>query len=181
MPSRRDGEAAIDHEAWAELQKTSPVTHPYRAGTPPVAMPGGFRVLCSACGEARDAATEFERRQLKKKHPRCRACAPNKYSNRKDQGGASRKESKRARYLAALAAAGLIHDLEQQVRFELIPAQRSPSGKLLEPTLSYVADFVYLDQDGVLHVEDAKGMRTDVYKLKRKLMLYLRKIQIEEV
>lgn len=38
--------------------------------------------------------------------------------------------------------------------------------------IKYVADFVYEDKDGRTIVEDAKGMRTDVYKIKRKIMLY---------
>lgn len=145
-------------------------------------LPEGFRVICSVCGDALDAATQFSKGQLKKKHPRCRACAPNKFSNRKTESGhQSVKESKRARYLHSLLAAGIITDLREQVDYELIPAQRDAAGKLVEMACVYRADFVYTDDQGVLHVEDAKGMRTDVYKLKRKLMLSVHKIRIEEV
>lgn len=44
----------------------------------------------------------------------------------------------------------------------------------------YIADFVY-DQGGVTIVEDAKGMRTPDYIIKRKLMLYVHGVRIKEV
>ena len=37
--------------------------------------------------------------------------------------------------------------------------------------LEYVADFKYM-QDGVMVVEDTKGYKTDVYKIKIKMFLY---------
>lgn len=141
----------------------------------PPPLPDDFRVICSVCGHSLEAKVHFSAGQLKKKHPRCRACAPNKFSNRKDQGGASHKESKWARELRSLVAAGIIHDLKEQVRFELVPAQYDASGKLLERAI-----FTYSDHQG-LHVVDAKGMRTDVYKIKRKLMRSVHGIAIEEV
>lgn len=144
-------------------------------------LPDDFKVICSVCGDALVAATNFSKGQLKKKHPRCRACAPNKFSNQKGTGRASNKETRRAQHLQTLLAAGLISDLREQVDFELIPAQRDEAGKLLERACDYRADFVYNDDQGKRHVEDAKGMRTDVYKLKRKLMLQVHKIRIEEV
>lgn len=155
-----------------------PATHP--ASLPKAALPPGFKVICSACGDSLDAATQFAPGQLKKKHPRCRACAPNKFKNIKDQGADSRRESKRGLYLRGLAAAGFISNLREQVDFELIPAQRE-NGRVVERACIYRADFVYNDSDAVLHVEDAKGMRTDVYRLKRKLMLLMHKIRIEEI
>lgn len=45
----------------------------------------------------------------------------------------------------------------------------------------YVADFVYLDLfDGKEIVEDAKGYRTAIYKLKKKLMKAVHSIDIFE-
>ncbi len=44
---------------------------------------------------------------------------------------------------------------------------------------NYRADFVYT-RDGVQIVEDAKGKPTDVYKIKRALMLAIRGIKIVE-
>lgn len=144
-------------------------------------LPADFRVVCSVCGCPRLAAVDFAPGQLKKKHPRCRACAPSKFSNRAAGGHQSRREDRRARELRPLAQAGLIRNYEEQVPFLLIPAQKDPAtGKVIERSSAYVADFVY-DDDRGHHVEDAKGMRTDVYKLKRKLMLSVWGIRIEEV
>lgn len=101
----------------------------------------------------------------------------------------SRKEFRRYRELQVLEAAGRISGLRRQVKYELIPAQRAPdykgprggtkAGKLLEHPCYYIADFVY-QQDGQTVVEDCKGYRTDVYKIKRKLMLWRHGIQIVE-
>lgn len=41
----------------------------------------------------------------------------------------------------------------------------------VERKIYYIADFSY-KKDGKLIVEDVKGKKTDVYKLKRKLFLY---------
>ncbi|MDO4649191.1 MAG: DUF1064 domain-containing protein [Eubacteriales bacterium] len=107
----------------------------------------------------------------------------------------SRKEARRYRELSLLERAGAISDLERQVKFVLIPAQREVSkerytrgakkgefkpGKLLERECSYVADFRYTENGQVI-VEDTKGFRTPEYILKRKLMLYKYGIQIKEV
>lgn len=145
------------------------------------ALPAGFLVLCSACGQSLDAATHFAPAQLKKKHPRCRACAPNKFSNQKGTGRASNRETRHAESLRLQERCGTIFELREQVPFELIPAQRDAVGRLIERASTYVADFVYLDLEGVRHVEDAKGFRTPVYRLKKKLMLWVHRIRVEEV
>lgn len=93
----------------------------------------------------------------------------------------SAKEARRYGELDLMQKAGEIRDLQLQVPFELIPAQKDERGKVRERAVSYVADFVYYDQDGNLVVEDAKGMRTDAYKLKKKMMLYFKGIAIKEV
>ena len=120
----------------------------------------------------------------------------NKYNARKvtvnGETFDSQKEYKRFCELSLLQRAGKIADLRRQVKFVLIPAQREPDrigkrggiikGKLLEQECSYYADFVYRDVlTGVTVVEDTKGMRTDVYKIKRKLMLKEYGIRIREV
>ena len=51
----------------------------------------------------------------------------------------------------------------------------------IEKSCFYYADFVYKDKDGNVVVEDAKGLKTEVYKIKKKLMLYRHHIQIKEV
>lgn len=52
---------------------------------------------------------------------------------------------------------------------------------LLPGNIEYIADFVILWPDGHYTVEDAKGMQTDVYKMKKKLMLATYGIEIQEV
>lgn len=105
-----------------------------------------------------------------------------KYHNRKvtrdGETFDSVKEYRRFCELRLLERAGAVTDLRRQVKFELIPAQRI-DGKVVERACSYVADFVYTE-NGQQVVEDAKGMRTQEYRLKRKLMLYIHGIRIRE-
>lgn len=117
-----------------------------------------------------------------------------KYRNRKIVVNGSvfdsRKEYDRYCELFVLEKAGKIQGLRRQVKFQLVPPQREPDmigkrggiikGKLLEREVSYIADFVYL-QDGAQVVEDVKGMRTAEYILKRKLMLWAHGIRIKEI
>lgn len=124
----------------------------------------------------------------------------NKYGNRKVEADGiifdSVKEKRRWDELKLAEAAGAIGDLQRQVRFELIPAQREPDtrgpkggvikGRLIERKVEYVADFVYIDlQTGEKVVEDVKGMREGtayaVFKIKRKLMLERFGIRVKEV
>lgn len=69
-------------------------------------------------------------------------------------------------------------DIERQVPFELQESFEF-NGKKIRP-IKYIADFVFTDCDGIRHVVDAKGMKTDVYKLKKKLFEYRYRIRIEE-
>ena len=130
-----------------------------------------------------------------------------KYRNRKVTVGgvtyASQKEYDRWLELNYLQRTGKITDLEYQVKFELIPAQYRTvetgerykksdkargirAGDLktkevcVERACVYIADFVY-KEDGRQVVEDTKGMRTDEYIIKRKLMLWRYGIKIREV
>jgi hypothetical protein len=88
------------------------------------------------------------------------------------------KEARRYRDLTLLERAGEIRCLNTQVKFELIPKQEG------ERACYYKADFTYLEKgrDGQWHyvVEDCKGAKTDVYKIKRKLMLKVHNIKIRE-
>jgi hypothetical protein len=119
----------------------------------------------------------------------------NKYGNIKTRGCDSRKEARRLTQLELLQKAGVITSLQQQVKFVLIPSQYesyerySKSGKRLkdgvrciEKECSYYADFMYtIAETGENVVEDAKGFRTEAYKIKRKLMLAVHGIRIKEV
>ena len=107
-----------------------------------------------------------------------------KYRNRKvvvDGVGtfASQKEADRWFALKALEQAGEISGLKRQVRYEVLPEQRNSDGKLLERARRYIADFVYQKGDETI-VEDCKGYRTDAYKLKKALMLFMNGIEVLE-
>ena len=104
----------------------------------------------------------------------------------------SKREAKRWTELKLLERAGIIRDLDRQVKFVLIPAQREADtigargairkGKIIERECAYVADFVYTDvETGETVVEDTKGFKTKDYIIKRKLMLWVHKIKIMEV
>lgn len=69
---------------------------------------------------------------------------------------------------------GEINDLQRQVKFELIPK----IGK--QRPCTYVADFTYYEKYKFM-VVDAKGIKTDVYKIKKKLMRWLNNIEIIEM
>jgi hypothetical protein len=91
------------------------------------------------------------------------------------------KEYHRWIELCLMEKAGLISDLQRQVKYVLIPSQKEGK-KTIERECSYRADFVYTDNEtGETVVEDVKGMRTEVYKIKRKLMLWVHHIKIIEV
>jgi len=109
---------------------------------------------------------------------------PNKYSNEKTvidgRRFDSKKEARRYMELISLQRAGHIQCLECQKRFELIPTQKDSTGKVVEHKCVYVADFCY-EMDGETIVEDVKGMKTDVYIIKRKLMLWKYGIRVREI
>lgn len=93
----------------------------------------------------------------------------------------STHEGKRYNELMVLERAGLISDLQMQVKYTLVPRQKTADGKVAERAVQYIADFVYKDREGNTVVEDAKGQRTREYIIKRKLMLYVHGIRIKEV
>lgn len=96
-----------------------------------------------------------------------------KYKNKKSERDGrvydSKREADRHSELKILQQAREIAHFFEQVAFEL------PGG------VRYVADFVILHLDGSYTVEDAKGFRTDVYIMKKKLMRETYGIEIEEV
>lgn len=98
-----------------------------------------------------------------------------KYKNRKVEYKGIVFDSIRERnyymYLEGLLDSGEITDLQLQVKYELQPSFKASNGKTIR-AITYIADFVYKDKDGKEIIVDVKGFRTDVYKLKKKLMLY---------
>lgn len=105
------------------------------------------------------------------------------------------KERDRYAELKLLERAGEISNLRRQVKFVLIPEQREPNkigkrgatikGDLLERELSYVADFCYVDKDSKEITEDVKGYKGGgayaIFKIKKKLMLYIHGIKVKEI
>ena len=92
----------------------------------------------------------------------------------------SKKEMRRYQQLELLQRAGKIKNLCCQVTYNLLPTTRI--GGQTQRKTTYIADFVYWDIEKDCEViEDAKGMRTDVYKIKRKLMMVKHGIEVVEV
>lgn len=99
----------------------------------------------------------------------------NKYRNNETTYyGIKFKSAKEADYYLFLLSeenAGRIKTLKLQVPFLLLEAGENKYGMKYRK-MEYIADFAYYDikKDHVV-VEDTKGFRTDVYKLKKKLFL----------
>lgn len=92
----------------------------------------------------------------------------------------SHREARRYQELQLLLRAGEISDLRLQKKYTLIPSQKKPSGGT-ERACTYTADFIYKDKTGREIVEDSKGMKTQQYIIRRKLMLYVHGIEVKEV
>jgi hypothetical protein len=109
----------------------------------------------------------------------------NKYSNKKvildDIKFDSKRERNRYMELKILEKSGLIKELELQKEFELQPSFKK-NGKTYRK-ITYKADFYYFDNHlGKYIVEDVKGFKTDVYKLKKKMFEYkYPELELEEI
>lgn len=73
------------------------------------------------------------------------------------------KEANRWNELCLLQRAGKIKELRRQVPYVIIP--KSVHGRAIK----YVADFVYIEDNKEI-IEDTKGVRTQLYKIKKRLM-----------
>lgn len=91
----------------------------------------------------------------------------------------SKHEFNRLTELQVLVRVGEIKDLQVQVRYNLIPAQKI-CGLKVRGT-DYIADFVYWTKDDKFVCEDAKGHKTADYIIKRKLMKLIHNIDVVEV
>ena len=99
-----------------------------------------------------------------------------KYGNKETEVCGHKFDSrKEARFFLQLQQDPTVKSIRTQVKYELIPKQQG------ERACSYVADFVVEYHDGRTVVYDVKGMKTDVYRIKRKLMLWVHGITIQEV
>jgi len=87
----------------------------------------------------------------------------------------SRWEAERYGQLSSMALAGVVKDLERQVKYEIVVNDYK--------ICRYVADFVYIlvHENGTEEkiVEDAKGIETTDFKLKKKLMKAVFDIEIK--
>ena len=86
----------------------------------------------------------------------------------------SKWEAERYAQLYKLSQAGEIQELERQIRFNIVVNNQK--------ICAYVADFTYYERDENSEkkfvVEDAKGVETPEFKLKKKLMLAANNIDI---
>lgn len=81
----------------------------------------------------------------------------------------SKKEANRYMVLRNMLNVGLIRNLELQPEFLLQEGFRHKGKKYRE--IKYIADFRYIDDEGVEWVEDTKGYKTEGYQIKKKLFL----------
>lgn len=106
-----------------------------------------------------------------------KAKKPSKYGNNRVQVDGhwfdSQAEADHYGDLKYMERAGEISDIELQPVFPLIV-----NGVIVA---QYRADFRFVDAAGVVHVQDVKGVRTPVYKLKAKMVTAIYGIEIEEV
>lgn len=105
---------------------------------------------------------------------------PSKYRNRRVERDGLRfdsvAEADRFAKLLLLEKAGEIRNLRRQVRYDFVINGKKCGW--------YVADHVYDEQVNGFWapvVEDVKGFRTDVFKLKKRLMAAIHNIEIREI
>ena len=103
------------------------------------------------------------------------AIVRNKYHNRKTKGFDSAKEWRRNQELEIMQRAGEISELNRQVPFVLMPSytiadETTKQGFRTIREIRYIVDFTYRLKNGKRIIEDVKGMQTEVFKIKRKLL-----------
>lgn len=123
-----------------------------------------------------------------------------KYGNRKVTVDGmvfdSRKEARYYLFLKEAEKNGEISDLRMQVPYEIVPAIYEDEvvhlktkdkivRRCVQKAVHYVADFVYRDnatgREEVVDVKGGQATKTDVYRLKKKMMLAFNGIAITEV
>lgn len=88
----------------------------------------------------------------------------------------SKAEYSRYNTLKIQLQAGLIQNLTLQPKFDFTLQNRK------KKLFTYIADFSYVDtQTGKTIIEDVKGVKTPVYRLKKKLIEALHGIEITEI
>lgn len=114
---------------------------------------------------------EWELMQLEKKKQK-KSTRTNKYNNKKPFVDGirfdSKKEAKFYKDLKLQMAAGEIKEFELQPKFVLLEKEKD---RVTGRGIKYIADFKITYADGSVEVIDVKGHKTQVYKLKKKLLL----------
>ena len=110
---------------------------------------------------------------------------PMKYNNQKKTVDGitfdSILEARRYIILKARLEAGTISDLRLQPHYTIMEGYKDLSGTYIRP-VQYIADFSYIiNEDGKRIVEDAKGVRTEAYAIKRKLVRDRFGVEIVEI
>lgn len=93
----------------------------------------------------------------------------------------SKKEANRYKELKFLEKCGKISDLKLQPKFLL--QEKFKKNGITHRAIYYIADFSYYDIENKNYVvEDTKGMKTEVYKLKKKMFEYkYHSLKLEEL
>lgn len=91
---------------------------------------------------------------------------------------ASQKEARRYGELKRMRDAGAVRWFIRQPSFDLVVGE-AVGNTDRKPTV-YRADFLIVMSDGSIVVEDVKGVKTDVYKIKKRLVEALYPIEIVE-
>jgi len=91
---------------------------------------------------------------------------------------ASTKEGMRYLDLKMMQKAGKIRDLKLQPEFVICESVILDGRKY--PARKYKADFYYITDDNREVVEDCKGFKTQIYRLKRQLVKSLHGIEVLE-
>jgi hypothetical protein len=113
-----------------------------------------------------------------RKHIRLLPTKANKYGNKRtmNEDGTvsdSRKEAEHDIKFMALKRSPLVKCVERKRAFQLVVKD--------EKICSYVCDWAVEWKDGRLEVYDAKGCKTPVYRIKKKLMKAIYDIEIIEL
>ena len=82
---------------------------------------------------------------------------------------ASKKEALRYSELKLLQKAGIVKNFVCQPVYPLQDGYKRSDGKRIRP-INYVGDFFIVYTDGRMELEDVKGVETEVFKIKRKLL-----------
>ena len=114
---------------------------------------------------------EYELMQMEKKENKT-STNKNKYNNKKPIVDGikfdSKKEARFYQNLKLLKAAGEVKDFELQPKFVLLEKDKD---RVTGRGIKYIADFKITYSNGSVEVVDVKGYKTQVYKLKKKLLL----------